>query len=201
MKLPKEREIVLKDENDEEIKHKMFRVYHDETLVSWYRRCSFSPDGAFFVSPTGTFKQSDSNEYIESVYVFSRNKFKNNPFLVLTGFQKPTVAVRFSPIFYELIPENKNVSTLSYRCIFAVLSQESVFIYDTQSFQVLAIIKDLHYSHLTDLAWSNDGQSILISSNDGFVSLVSFQENELGSKLAIQPEIKPKVPNNPSVHH
>lgn len=33
-----------------------FNLYHDETLVSFFRRLTFTPDGALLLTPAGVFK-------------------------------------------------------------------------------------------------------------------------------------------------
>lgn len=35
---------------------KSFRLYHDETLTSFFRRLSFTPDGAMLLTPSGQYK-------------------------------------------------------------------------------------------------------------------------------------------------
>ena len=37
--------------------------------------------------------------------------------------------------------------------IFAVATMDTVIVYDTQQIKALAIITDIHYTSLTDLAW------------------------------------------------
>ena len=59
-----------------------FRLYHDENLVSFFRRLCFSPDGALLVTPAGlnktndgsTSDQDDSNEDCQNcAYIYPRN--------------------------------------------------------------------------------------------------------------------------------
>ncbi|ODV96655.1 hypothetical protein PACTADRAFT_1242 [Pachysolen tannophilus NRRL Y-2460] len=66
------------------------------------------------------------------------------------------------------------VFKLPYRMVFAVATQDSVIIYDTESIKPIVFISNLHYSTLTDLAWSNDGETLIISSTDGFCSAVNI---------------------------
>jgi chromatin assembly factor 1 subunit B len=61
-----------------------FRLYHDENLVSFFRRLSFSPDGALLITPAGLNKPSeiaiDVNDIDENgeelsncAYIYPRN--------------------------------------------------------------------------------------------------------------------------------
>ncbi|KAI4159025.1 MAG: hypothetical protein LQ342_006926 [Letrouitia transgressa] len=70
--------------------------------------------------------------------------------------------------------------SLPYRVVYAVATQDAVLIYDTQQQAPLAVVSNLHYATFTDLTWSNDGLTLLMSSSDGFCSNLSFQSGELG---------------------
>ncbi|KAL9061289.1 MAG: hypothetical protein Q9162_000163 [Coniocarpon cinnabarinum] len=76
----------------------------------------------------------------------------------------------------------KPAFSLPYRIIYAVATQDTVYIYDTQQTTPLCIISNLHYATFTDLTWSNDGETLLISSSDGFASAITFAPGELGTK-------------------
>jgi WD40 repeat protein len=56
-------------------------------------------------------------------------------------------------------------------------------LYDTQQASPLAYLSQLHYSTFTDLAWSPDGNSLFMTSTDGFGSLAIFEPGELGEPL------------------
>lgn len=40
--------------------------------------------------------------------------------------------------------------------------------------------RGLHYAGLTDAAWSNDGKTLFVTSSDGYISILSFGNGELG---------------------
>jgi chromatin assembly factor 1 subunit B len=71
---------------------------------------------------------------------------------------------------------------LDYRMVYAVASQDSVYIYDTQQARPLCAISGMHFAPITDLAWSHDGSILMFASADGYCSAVVFGENELGKK-------------------
>lgn len=64
--------------------------------------------------------------------------------------------------------------------IFAIATKCSVYLYDTQQKLPFGLISNIHYTRLTDLAWSNDGNTLLVSSTDGYCSIVQFSDGELG---------------------
>lgn len=84
-----------------------------------------------------------------------------------------------SPVLSSRMP-------LPYRSIFAVLTWDTVLIYDTHHRQPLSIIRGLHYAHLMDATWSADGHALVVCSNDGYLSIINFAVGELG-KVYQQP--------------
>lgn len=121
------------------------------------------------------------------------------PVAHLPGHKKPSIAVRFSPVYYKLRSgppkptENLTIDTsseglisalppavidadtpvdaakdgatdpgtnassiffsLPYRMVYAIATQDSVLIYDTQQHTPLCAISNLHYATFTDLTW------------------------------------------------
>lgn len=74
------------------------------------------------------------------------------------------------------------VFALPYRVIYAVATQDTVLVYDTQQQTPLCVATNLHLATFTDLAWSSDGRTLLISSSDGFCSALAFAQEELGDR-------------------
>ncbi|RYO90466.1 hypothetical protein DL766_004254 [Monosporascus sp. MC13-8B] len=229
-------------------------LYANETLTSFFRRLTFTPDGSLLLTPAGQYQvqhqvegQRPSYEIINTVYIYSRGGINKPPICHLPGHKKPSVAIKCSPVFYTLrqsppvtkhitidtssaedpmpaLPEpvskpssavmdppppptsaapdaekpatpsgvSTNMETsastpgpkptfaLPYRMVYAVATQDSVLLYDTQQTTPLCIVSNLHLTTFTDLAWSSDGLTLLISSSDGFCSTLSFVPGELG---------------------
>ncbi|KAF9174807.1 hypothetical protein BGX21_001032 [Mortierella sp. AD011] len=215
---------------------KSFRLYHDETLTSFFRRLSFTPDGSMLITPAGQYKattqkpiglkdedvqptlQPSEQETRNTVYVYARRDFSKGPVAHLPGQKKPSVAIKCSPVLYELrdqlrpkqisrqaldkqnsangghgtatsqadeknpsLAHTPSVFGLGYRSIYAVATQDSILIYDTQQATALALVSHLHYATFTDMAWSSDGCNLILTSTDGFCSIISFEEGELGT--------------------
>ncbi|KAK9238541.1 hypothetical protein V1525DRAFT_455756 [Lipomyces kononenkoae] len=85
---------------------------------------------------------------------------------------------------------------LPYRVIYAIATQDSVFIYDTQQTSPLCVVSNLHYATFTDLTWSVDGRVLFMTSTDGFCSVVVFDKGELGQPYEDQtsPEVGSYLP-------
>jgi len=69
---------------------------------------------------------------------------------------------------------------LPYRMIYAVATQDSVLLYDTQQQTPICVVSNLHCATFTDLTWSKDGLTLVMTSSDGFCSTLSFSPDELG---------------------
>lgn len=92
--------------------------------------------------------------------------------------------------------ENEGSATaggLPYRSVFAVLTQDSVLIYDTHHDRPLVIARGLHYAGLTDCTWSVDGRQLIVSSSDGYLSILSFDEGEFGQVYTPPKVVAPKL--------
>jgi hypothetical protein len=78
------------------------------------------------------------------------------------------------------------LTNLPYRMVFAVLTVGGIYVYDTQHHFPLAVVKNSHYAPLTDAAWVNDGSALVVTSMDGYVTVVCLPEGELGAKLELE---------------
>ncbi|TDZ20527.1 putative WD repeat-containing protein [Colletotrichum orbiculare MAFF 240422] len=226
-------------------------LYANETLSSFFRRLTFTPDGSLLLTPAGQYQTQHATEgsakptfeVTNTVYIYTRGGINKAPIAHLPGHKKPSVVVKCSPAFYTLrnsppvtkhitidtsssedpipaLPEpvakpaastsvmdppppptsnpeasstptsrpESSVSTpgpkaafaLPYRMIYAVATQDSVLLYDSQQQTPICIVSNLHCATFTDLAWSTDGLTLLVSSSDGFCSTLSFAPGELG---------------------
>ncbi|XP_050726843.1 chromatin assembly factor 1 subunit B-like isoform X1 [Eriocheir sinensis] len=184
--------------DEDKITEKTTKLFYDDTLKSFCRRLSFSPDGELLLAPSGIVEE-ENGKITNVTYVFSRHN-PTKPVLYLPTKDKFTIAVRFCPILFELKPlpqeeespqesaeprepweEHANLFHLPYRMIFAVATQNAVLLYDTQQPVPFARLSNIHYTRLSDISWSSDGRILVASSTDGYCSLVSFAKGELGT--------------------
>jgi WD40 repeat protein len=101
---------------------------------------------------------------------------------------QPSVVVRPSPVLFQLpqseLEDSKEnqypKGSLPYRSVFAVLTLDSVLIYDTYHDRPLSVVRGLHYTGLTDCCWSQNGRHLMVCSTDGYISIISFDKGELG---------------------
>ncbi|XP_018315661.1 chromatin assembly factor 1 subunit B isoform X2 [Mycetomoellerius zeteki] len=160
---------------------KLVRLFYDDTFKSFFRRLTFSIDGSLIFVPSGIIELQETTETISNaVIVFSREDIRE-PIMILPTLNECTIAVRCCPIYFELRQNSPAALVpLPYRMIFAVATQSSVLLYDTQQTSPIGVVSLIHYGRLNDLSWSSDGQILITSSSDGYCSIIYFEEGELG---------------------
>lgn len=85
-------------------------------------------------------------------------------------------------------PEQGILLDMPYRLVYAVATNDSILIGDTASTEPLACIKNIHCTRMTDISWSPDGLVLVASSTDGFCSILTFEEGELGARFKVEGE-------------
>uniref|UniRef100_F1KYV1 Chromatin assembly factor 1 subunit B n=1 Tax=Ascaris suum TaxID=6253 RepID=F1KYV1_ASCSU len=178
----------------EHLQAESYKLFHDDQLISFARGPDFTPDGELLIVPCAHLEVGGSNIY--GTYIFRRCDFdKERPYAFLPS-PKPTFRVACSPIIFELRQDVEgNASGLPYRMIWAVLTRDSVTVYDSQCTMPFAYVDNIHYNTLTDLAWSTDGKILLISSLEGYCSFIRFNLSSLG----VAAEKVPEPPQSPQL--
>ncbi|KNC86541.1 hypothetical protein SARC_01314 [Sphaeroforma arctica JP610] len=181
---------------------RLVRMFQDENGgQSYFRRLNFSPDGSILGTPCGvdhtpaatTPGVSSTNN--NTSYFFAAKRGFTSPIFNTPCMDSPSNEIKFCPVAFERRKRSKHTGPvnslidLPYRLIFAVMTVNSVIFYDTQSLTPFAMISDLHYAPLTDLSWSMDGNTVVISSQDGYCSILSFVDGELGNVVTLKSAI------------
>ncbi|CAD7693642.1 unnamed protein product [Nyctereutes procyonoides] len=179
-----------------------YRMFHDDSMKSFFRRLSFTPDGSLLLTPAGCVESGEN--VTNTTYVFSRKNLKR-PIAHLPCPGKATLAVRCCPVYFELRPvvetdrpsqePGAELVRLPYRLVFAVASEDSVLLYDTQQPFPFGYVSNIHYHTLSDVSWSSDGAFLAISSTDGYCSFVTFEKDELGIPLKEKPVLSVRTPD------
>ena len=180
------------------------RLFESENTPTFFRRLTWSADGGLLIAPTG--RQGERH----CAWAFGRNDVirgrcvplfcapmskhvvcvKSNPRLWRKANSDPPTSSSSSSSASSSSFTSSSLSTsspplfnLPYRLIFAVASLDSIAIYDSEHSHPIAFLSKMHYDSITDLAWSTDGETLAVTSIDGCVSFVTFEEGELGCPL------------------
>jgi len=170
-------------------------MFADETeCCAFFRRTEWSPDGSFILLPASIYKSAPGEKPIFTVYGFTRKNL-NQPSFHLPGFEKCPIGVRFCPYLFRKDPpdptkKNAELLDLPYKMVFAIASLDVIALYTTQSILPIALIKNVHYHSITDITFSKD-KYLLISSSDGYCSVIGFSEKIFGERLPIS-----EIPQN-----
>ncbi|CAI5772575.1 chromatin assembly factor 1 subunit B [Podarcis lilfordi] len=179
---------------------KSYRMFHDDSMKSFFRRLTFTPDGSLLLVPAGCVESGEN--VTNTTYVFSRKNLKR-PIAHLPCPGKATLAVRCCPVYFELrsalnkedASKKTGLINLPYRMVFAVASEDSVLFYDTEQSFPFGYVSNIHYHTISDISWSSDGSFLAISSTDGYCSFVTFEEDELGIPLKEKPAVSAGTPS------
>ena len=174
---------------------KEVNLFLDDTVISFYRRPDWSPDGSFLLVPCGQYYADNapppSGEPMPTTHVFARHNL-TQPCAHLPSPSKPVVAVRCSPVLYEHISRESAVDlekssafmgSLPYRVLWAAITLDSIIVYDSSLPHPLFVASNTHLAPLTDVAWLPNGNGLICSSDDGYCTMVRFRPGALGTPL------------------
>ena len=169
---------------------KLIKLFGD-TGDGFFHRICFSPNGEFFMVPSGSYQLSAESS-VFCTYVYCRDSL-NKPVLYLPCGKRPSVAVAFCPLRFKLrrnVTEGEESSSsvgtvfnLQYRLIFTVITEQSLLFYDTEKLDPFARVENIHYASLNSGSWNNDGTLFVATSSDGYVTICNFEAGELGEVM------------------
>jgi chromatin assembly factor 1 subunit B len=114
----------------------------DAALLLQHRRPSLTPSIASIIAPRPIVAGSAGNTISSSA--LSLPEFTQAPTPVSS---KPPTPVSIPP------PSTTSVFALPYRMLFAVVTMDTVTIYDTQQAGPVCLLTKLHYDEFTDMSW------------------------------------------------
>jgi protein HIRA/HIR1 len=152
--------------------------FKSSPLTTYFRRCSWSPDGNHIAAANAV------NGPVSSVAIIERTRWDSE--INLIGHEAPTEVCMFSPrLFHTEKPvENGAANGHSSGSLVTVIASagqdKTLSIWNTNSSRPVVILQDLAAKSISDLAWTPDGQSIYAVSLDGGVVCLKFETGELG---------------------
>jgi protein HIRA/HIR1 len=152
--------------------------FKSSPLTTYFRRCSWSPDGNHIAAANAV------NGPVSSVAIIERTRWDSE--INLIGHEGPTEVCMFSPRLFYTQPPATDSSTNgsgagSLVTVIASAGQDrTLSIWNTNTSRPLVIMQDLASKSISDLSWSPDGQSLFACSLDGSIISVKFDTGELG---------------------
>lgn len=152
--------------------------FKSSPLTTYFRRCSWSPDGNHIAAANAV------NGPVSSVAIIERSRWDSE--INLIGHEGPTEVCMFSPrLFHTKKPAENGVTNGSsggslVTVIASAGQDKTLSIWNTNTSRPVVILQDLAAKSISDLAWTPDGQTLFAASLDGSIITVRFETGELG---------------------
>ncbi|KAF3930444.1 hypothetical protein ABW20_dc0105298 [Dactylellina cionopaga] len=153
-------------------------------ITTYFRRCSWSPDGAHIAAANAT------NGPVSSVAIINRGTWDSD--INLIGHEGPVEVCSFAPRMFsrEQWPPQNGIMPGQVPHLTTVIAcagqDKSLSLWNTSSPRPLLIAQNLATKTISDLAWSPDGKSLFATSLDGNVVAIVFQEGDLGFVVGLE---------------
>jgi protein HIRA/HIR1 len=154
-------------------------------ISSYFRRCSWSPDGNHIAAANAT------NGPVATVAIINRGTWDSD--ISLVGHEAPCEVASFCPrVFSTQKPEIMSTSLADDQkgnliTVVATSGQDKTLaIWNTSNPRPLLVAKNVADKALTDIVWSPDGKTLYASSLDGTVLVAAFEDGELGWPVPLE---------------
>jgi protein HIRA/HIR1 len=161
------------------LEHTIVAPFTSSPLTTYFRRCSWSPDGNHIAAANAV------NGPVSSVAIINRGGWDSD--INLIGHEGPTEVCTFNPRLFsksEISPETTDNSGYSTQALVTVIAcagqDKTLSIWNTSSSRPLIVCQDLAGKSISDLAWTPDGLVIFSTSLDGGIIAIQFERGELG---------------------
>lgn len=152
--------------------------FKSSPLTTYFRRCSWSPDGNHIAAANAV------NGPVSSVAIIERTRWDSE--INLIGHEGPTEVCMFSPrLFYTKPPAANGASngqgSGNLVTVIASAGQDrTLSVWNTNTSRPVVILQDIASKSISDLSWSPDGQTLFACSLDGGIISVRFEGTDLG---------------------
>lgn len=164
--------------NNFQLTHTISAPFKSSPLTTYFRRCSWSPDGNHIAAANAV------NGPVSSVAIIERTTWDSE--INLIGHEGPTEVCAFSPrLFYTKQPPEDGAANghtpASLVTVIASAGQDKTLsIWNTNTSRPLVILQDMASKSISDLAWTPDGETLFATSLDGGIAVLKFDVGDLG---------------------
>jgi protein HIRA/HIR1 len=157
-------------------------------LTTYFRRCSWSPDGNHISAANSV------NGPVSSIAII--NRFSWDSEISLIGHEGPVEVCAFAPRLFshESLKglDNDTVAALPLQNVIACSGQDKALtVWNTSSARPMVVVQDIAMKSMTDICWTPDAQMLFVASLDGSIVCITFEEGDLG--FAAKLEVNAKV--------
>lgn len=140
-------------------------AFRKSPLTSYFRRMSWSPDGQHIAVPNAM------NGPVSAVAIINRGNWACDVSLI--GHEAPLEVCLFAPRLFS-------VGDTQSAVLASAGQDRTLAVWSTALTKPLVVAHDIAQKSVTDAAWTPDARALFLSSLDGLISVVLFEENELG---------------------
>lgn len=151
-------------------------------LTTYFRRCSWSPDGNHIAAANAV------NGPVSSVAIINRGTWDSE--ISFIGHEAPVEACAFAPRLYASQSYNKTTKQglpmPTVTVIACASADKSLSVWITNNARPIVIAQDIAGKSLSDLSWSPDGMCLFATALDGTIVAVCFEESEIGHPMPLE---------------
>ncbi|KAK9368842.1 TUP1-like enhancer of split-domain-containing protein [Lipomyces kononenkoae] len=148
--------------------------FEGSPLTTYFRRCSWSPDGSHIAAANAT------NGPVAAVAIINRGVWDSE--INLIGHEGPVEVAAFSPRMFSKAKGSKQLVTV----IACAGQDKALSVWNTSNPRPIVVSQDVAEKAITDLAWAPDGQKVFASSLDGSILVCIFEEGDLGYIIPVE---------------
>ena len=150
-------------------------------LTTYFRRCSWSPEGAHIAAANAV------NGPVSSVAIVNRGTWESD--INLIGHEGPVEVCAFSPRLFSprpipAIPDPDQPPPNPVTIVACAGHDRTLSVWNTSFPQPFLTTVELSAKTISDLAWTPGGETLFLTSLDGTIAGVMFEEGELGYPAA-----------------
>ncbi|KAK4543638.1 HIR complex subunit [Oleoguttula mirabilis] len=154
--------------------------FGNSPLTTYFRRCSWSPEGAHIAAANAT------NGPVSSVAIINRGTWDSE--INLIGHEGPVEVCAFSPRLFlrePPAPPPKNgdppaVNPPAVSVVACAGQDRTLSVWNTSFPRPFVTTAELCAKSISDLAWSPDGETLYLTSLDGTIAALVFEKGEMG---------------------
>ncbi|KAB8339268.1 hypothetical protein FH972_022201 [Carpinus fangiana] len=169
--------------NNFTLEHTITQPFQTSPLTTYFRRCSWSPDGNHISAANAV------NGPVSTAAIINRGTWDSD--ISLVGHEGPIEVCAFSPRIFSKIPPglvDSNGEPIKQNAVTVIAcagQDKAVSIWNTNHSKPVIVGEGFCMKSISDLAWSPDGEKIFVTSLDGTISLLKFQQGELGYPVSM----------------
>ncbi|KAI5291222.1 HIR complex subunit [Ascosphaera aggregata] len=149
-------------------------------LTTYFRRCSWTPDGAYIVAANAM------NGPVTCAALIRRGEWDSD--ITFIGHEAPVEVCRCSQRLYsQHQPSKYEKGNMVVTPVVATASgDKGVSIWIGSNARPIVVMQDLANKAFTDLAWSPDGLCLFATALDGSILVVRFVESDIGHVVPLE---------------